>query len=148
MERSLNPLLDICAACPALTLATMSKAGIPAAATLFFAYTEDLHLYFLSEKHTQHVQNFLENPQVALTIQPETWDWQKIHGIQMLGRAKMIENTAEQAQIRERYRRRFPVLENFGKILPRIHWFEISPTWVRLIDNRKTFASKKEWQFE
>ena len=148
MERPLTPLLEVCALCPALTLATTSKEGIPAAATLFFAYNDDLHLYFLSEKDTLHVQNLLENPQVALTIQPETWNWREIRGIQMLGQAKMIENTVEQAQIRARYRVRFPFLENFSKLLARIHWFEITPTWARLIDNRKTFASKKEWHFE
>ena len=147
MARPLTPLLAVCAETPALTLATVSAEGSPAAATLFFAYTNDLRLYFLSAEHTQHVQNLLHNPQVAVTIAPQTDHWAQIRGIQLRGTAHMLTAPAEEARARAIYTARFPFVRAFAARLAQMRWFAIVPIWARLTDNRVAFAFKQEWHF-
>lgn len=146
MAGSLAPLLAVCEATPVLTLATVSPDGAPAAASLFFAYDENLHLYFLSAEHTQHVQNLLHEPRVAVTIAPPAQHWREIRGLQLRGVAHMLTDAAE-ARARALYAARFPFVGAFGQALARMRWFEIVPHWARLTDNRIAFAHKQEWVF-
>ncbi len=147
MARPLAPLLALCEATPALTLATVSPEGAPAAASLFFAYDENLRLYFLSAEHTQHVQNLLREPRVAVTIAPPAQHWQEIRGLQLRGAAHMLTDAAAEARARTLYAARFPFVGTFGHMLAQMRWFEIAPHWVRLTDNRIAFAHKQEWTF-
>ena len=148
MAGSLAPLLTVCEATPALTLATVSPDGAPAAASLFFAYDENLHLYFLSAEHTQHVQNLLHDPRVAVTIAPPAQHWQEIRGLQLRGTAHMLTNAAAEARARAIYAARFPFIGSFGQMLTQMRWFKIVPHWARLTDNRIAFAHKQEWVFD
>ena len=74
-----------------MTLATSSN-DAPWATTLFFAYDDDLNLYFLSQETTRKVQNILKNPKVAVTIDREQPTPGKVKGIQLEGTAEEFTN--------------------------------------------------------
>lgn len=71
-----------------MTLAT-SSGNIPWAATVFFAYEQDLNVYFLSEEETRKIQNILKNTKVAATIDRDQPGSGKVRGIQLEGVAEV-----------------------------------------------------------
>ncbi len=138
-----------------LTLATSTPHGTPAAAPLFFAVLPDGTLVFLSEEHTQHVQNLLRYPHVAVAIYQDGQSWETLWGVQARGEAFHLP-ADRQSAARDAYTRKFPFLQAVtrpGKVaralrgpLSRAHWFGIHLTWIRLIDNRRGFGWKAEWR--
>ncbi len=139
-------ILDFLQAHQTLTLATVGPDGAPHAAALFYAYTEDIHLIFLSDPDTQHARHIGDGAPVAVTIQADGQDWRRITGLQMHGMASPVGERA-----RSIYLARFPFVartETLVQALKKVHFYEIVPTWVRLIDNRFGFAHKQEWRFD
>ena len=66
------------------------KDNIPWAATVMYAYDNDLNIYFLSKVETRKVQNLLVNPSVAGTINEVTGGIGKVKGIQLEGECQMV----------------------------------------------------------
>ncbi len=147
MERSLAPLLALCAECPALTLSTVSAEGAPASAAVFYAFTPELTLYFISEAHTVHSQNLGRNPAASITIYPSVWNWSEIRGLQMNGLAQVIADPSERRRAGLLYRKRFPFVNSLAEALARAQFYKFTPRWARLTDNRVHFAFKQEWNF-
>ncbi len=128
-----------------LTLATVGPDGTPHAAALFYAYTEDLRLIFLSAPDTQHAQHIGNSAPVAVTIQADGQDWRRIIGLQLHGIAGPADENA-----RRIYLARFSFIartESLVQLLRGVRFYVIMPTWVRLIDNRLGFGHKQEWHF-
>ncbi len=144
MGNQFSPLLlAFLAAHNTLTLATVGEDGQPHAAALFYAYTPDLHLIFLSEPDTLHARYISEGAAVAVTIQADGQAWQRITGLQLHGWAQPADDAA-----RAVYLARFPFIartEVLAQALKSVHFYEIIPTWIRLIDNRLGFGHKQEW---
>lgn len=71
------------------SLATASGAdGMPCIATVFFSWTEDLKLYFLSDAKTVHGKNIIENPNVSVSVYDSTQEWASLKkGLQIYGTA-------------------------------------------------------------
>ncbi|GAB4556512.1 MAG: hypothetical protein Kow0047_00040 [Anaerolineae bacterium] len=142
-----------------LTLATVAEDGSPQAAAVFFAFDEDLRLYFLSEPSSRHAQNLTRSPRVAVTIQDDGQDWREIQGLQLEGEASLVSDPRAQARAARIYGQRFgfvgELLRGTGEgalalvgPLARSRFYVISPTWIRLIDNRVRFGYKEEWRAE
>lgn len=72
-----------------MTTATSSD-DTPWAATVFFAYDDNLNLYFVSAEDTRKVQNILKNPRVSVTIDREQPGSGKVKGIQLEGQAQEV----------------------------------------------------------
>ena len=72
-----------------MTLAT-SAGDLPWAATVFYA-SDGLRLYFFSAPESRHCQNLAANGRVAVTVQEDYQDWRKIKGIQLEGRAELVD---------------------------------------------------------
>lgn len=51
-----------------LTIASTDKNGKPWITPVFFAYDDDLNLYWVSGKNARHSENVRANPQVAIVI--------------------------------------------------------------------------------
>lgn len=49
-------------------LATVSAAGKPHAATIYFTFDKQLNLYFITKKQTQKSLNIQENPKAAIAV--------------------------------------------------------------------------------
>jgi uncharacterized protein YhbP (UPF0306 family) len=141
-----RPILDFLAAHNTLALATAGAGGQPHAAALFYAYTPELRLIFLSEPDMLHVQLIGEGAAVAVTIQADGQDWQRITGLQIHGWAQPAGDAA-----RAIYLARFPFIartEVLARALKSVRFYEITPRWIRLIDNRLGFGHKQEWHFD
>jgi uncharacterized protein YhbP (UPF0306 family) len=137
-----------------LTLATVDPAGAPAAAAVFYAHDALLNLYFLSEEKTQHGQNILANGMVAATIQADGQEWRAIRGLQLRGQAALV--PAEQLPHAVAvYGRKFSFVAallmgdkgpaSLTGPLSRARFWQLRPTWLRLVDNTVYFGHKIEY---
>ena len=124
-----------------LTLATASD-GIPFACSLFYV-SDDLALYFVSETKTRHAQNIAINPRVSVTISEDHRDWRAITGIQLDGTCAML-GAIESARTLALYATKFPFVATLGAAMAKVKFYQITPRWVRLIDNTRGFGFKEE----
>ncbi|MDE3074069.1 MAG: pyridoxamine 5'-phosphate oxidase family protein [Chloroflexota bacterium] len=120
-----------------MTLAT-SGGGQPWAATLFYA-NDGFDIYYLSALSSQHSVNVLANPTVAVTISQDYADWQEIRGIQLRGRAALLD---DEASARDAYLAKFPFVATFQPTDAR-YWI-VRCEWIRLVDTTIAFAYKEE----
>ena len=130
-----------------LTLATVSPAGQPMAASLFFAEDADLNLYWVSGPKSRHSQNLQTNLLAAVTIQNATWSWMEIAGVQMEGEAYALRAGAEWQAAWKLYLAKFPFVREFEAEVHRSNFYQLIPRWARWIDNAQGFGHKEEAKF-
>jgi uncharacterized protein YhbP (UPF0306 family) len=121
-----------------MTIATASK-NVPHAATVFYA-NDGFDLYYVSDSDTVHGRDALANPCVFVTISQDYEDWQRIQGIQLRGRAQLLDTGYERAA--EVYAAKFPFVASFPP--EALTYWKISTEWVRMVDNTVAFAHKDE----
>jgi len=141
-------LLDFLAAHNTLTLATVGPDGQPHAAAVFYAFTSDLRLVFLSDPASKHSQHIGEGAVVAATIQADGQEWQRIRGLQLHGFARPADDA-----LRSVYLARFPFISSartgpLARAMKKVQFYQITPTWIRLVDNRLGFGHKQEWRYD
>jgi uncharacterized protein len=140
-----------------LTLATVGEDGTPAAAAVFYAADEALNLYFLSEERTEHGQNLIRQGTVAGTIQADGQDWRTIRGLQLRGKARIV-NPDERVRAVTTYGRRFAFVAGLlagqsgpgvltGPLAKARFWI-LQPAWLRLTDNTVQFGHKEELRLD
>ena len=138
-----------------LTLATYGPDG-PAGAGLFYVSDDRFRLYFLSDPKARHVANLAHDPQVAATIHEDYHDWREIQGIQVRGKAHAVESAIDRARAMQLYIQKYPFTRDFitnpkgaGEILAhkivQSKFHVIIPHWMRWIDNRAGFGSRREY---
>lgn len=138
-----------------VSLATVDGAGRPWAATVFYVH-QGTDLYFLSEPKTRHGQNLLATGLVAATINEDYRDWQQIKGIQMEGRAGIVEGKLELLRALHAYLDKYPFVRNFlspekllqgvqiaGKALD-VRLWRLRPERLYYLDNARGFSSREE----
>ena len=134
-----------------MTLAT-SSGDVPWAATVFYA-SDDLRLYFFSAPDSRHCQNLLTNPRVAVTIQEDYRDWQKIKGIQLEGGVALVDGIMEKAKAMAVYARKYPGIIKlftdpasgvFYKAFLKVKFYCVIPQKVFFIDNEQGFGKRQE----
>lgn len=129
-----------------LTLATVSTDGHPQAAPLFFAETDELSLIFISEQKVRHSKNIDDNNIVAATIYADGQQWQSIRGLQIEGNCSPLSGQAAKTA-KDIYLRKFPFIQQNKVLLIMLNtvtFYQITPTWIRLIDNSCGFGHKEE----
>ena len=129
-----------------LTLATVSADGRPQAAPLFFAETDDLALIFISEQKVRHSKNIAANNIVAATIYADGQQWQTIRGLQIEGTCSPLAGQAVKTA-RDIYLRKFPFIQQNKLLLVMLNtvaFYQITPGWIRLINNSQGFGHKEE----
>ncbi|NLK81206.1 MAG: hypothetical protein GX277_03270 [Bacteroidales bacterium] len=123
-----------------LTLAT-SQNSIPWCAHCFYVFdTEYNCFYIVSDEHTRHVQEMIENPQVAGAIALETKNVGRLQGLQFSGTIKKLEGKEKQ-QARKIYIVRFP----YAILTNTIVW-KIEMTFAKFTDNTLGFGKKLIWE--
>lgn len=141
-----QPILDFLAVHNTLTLATVGPEKEVHAAAVFYAFTPDLRLIFLSEPDALHARHIGSGAPVAGAIQADGQDWRRITGLQMHGLARPAA-----ADARDIYLSRFPFIARtdvLARALKSVRFYEVIPHWIRLIDNRLGFGHKQEWRFD
>jgi uncharacterized protein YhbP (UPF0306 family) len=129
-----------------LTLATVSTDGCPQAAPLFFAETDELSLIFISEQKVRHSKNIAAKNTIAAAIYTDGQQWQSIRGLQIEGTCSALSGQAAKAA-RDIYLQKFPFIKKNKLLLIMLNtvtFYQIIPTWVRLIDNSRGFGHKEE----
>jgi len=137
-----------------LTLATCAD-GRPWAASLYYVNDDNLNLYFVSDPETRHARELRVNPEVAITINADRHRWPRLRGLQLRGRAKVVSRKTHDIVL-ALYLERFgdiaalfssPQGSQERKIAERLAsgtFFQITPNWIRLIDNREGFGFREE----
>jgi hypothetical protein len=128
-----------------MTLATSSPGGDPHAAPVYFAADETLRLYFFSDPQSQHSLDLSKNARAAAAIYPECRDWQEIRGLQLHGEVRPVPPGPEWDAAWKLYAVKFPFVTGLKAIVERNALYAFIPRWVRLVDNRRGFGFKQEW---
>ena len=138
-----------------MTLGTCSG-DVPWAATVFYA-SDDLRLYFFSVPDSRHCQNLAVNPRVAVTVQEDYHDWQRIKGIQLEGTAILVDSIIEKAKAMAVYTRKYPEVIKlftnpasgvFYKAFLKVKFYCVIPEKVFFIDNEQGFGKRQELVIE
>ena len=124
--------------------ATASATGIPQAAIVGFAVSEQLELIFDTLESSRKANNLLANPRIALVI--GGWDQHDPRTLQYEGLADFPAG-AELERIRAIYLSVFPDGQD-RRLWPGITYVRVKPLWVRLSDFRFQPPNIHELKFE
>lgn len=141
-----DELLPELLALTTMTLATTSPGGAPFAAPVFFAADPELRLVFFSSTGSQHGRNLTSDPRAAVAIYPECRSWQEIRGAQARGRVAQLQSGPARRAAFAVYLEKFPFVESMADEMARNHLYTFTPSWLRLVDNRRGFGFKREWE--
>jgi uncharacterized protein YhbP (UPF0306 family) len=133
-----------------VTLATVGPDGPWAAAVFYALHRQGFALTFLSSASTRHARNLASQPRVAASIQDDTADWRAVKGVQLEGAVRLL-GGEEAARARALFGERFPVVGKLDgapaaivEALARVHWYELVPSRLLLIDNAAGFGNRVE----
>lgn len=125
---------------PAMTLATFAD-GVPWATDVYFA-PDGYDLVFFSSPKSRHCRNLEISPACAATVHPAVASWREIRGLQMEGRAFLVEGAAGVARALRVYAGKFPfvrdILENpvdAARTFAKSSAHVFRPSRVRYLDN-------------
>ncbi len=153
-EDHLDRVRELLAGHSTVTLATVHD-GSPWAAAVFYASDEDLTLYFVTDLKTRHGRALHHHAQVAGAINHDVETWGGVIGLQLEGRAVVLEGEARLTAL-NCYLAKFPDIQRLfdqprdqnEKIiadrLQRAPFWQLTPSWIRLIDSRHGFGWKWE----
>lgn len=133
---------------PAMTLATTDPNGTPHAAPVYFAAGEDHVLYFFSAIDSQHSLDLAHNPRAAAAIHPLVETWQEINGLQVRGEVTVVPGGTDWENAWKIYLAKFPFVESLKDVVEKSTLYAFRLDWIRLVDNRRGFGFKEEWQRE
>jgi uncharacterized protein YhbP (UPF0306 family) len=154
-EELKQQVLDYLKSHNTMTLATCAG-GAPWAATMFFA-SDELRLYFFSAPESRHCQNLAANGRVAVTFQEDYQDWRKIKGIQLEGRAELVDGLVAKAKAMAIYALKYPEVIKlftdptsgvFHKAFLKVRFYCVVPEKLFFIDNAQGFGKRQELLLE
>jgi uncharacterized protein YhbP (UPF0306 family) len=140
-DADLSASIDGIMARSELAALATERDGEPHVATVSYAFTRDLTLYFISARADVHSQDLAANPSAAVAVwtTPETWG-QNLQGIQLFGTCEELRVGPELAAAMRLYLARFPaftsLLKNPGEFKAGVHarMYAMRPTRLRLVD--------------
>lgn len=131
-----------------MSLATCGREGLWSAA-VFYA-SEGFDLYFLSSATTRHAKNIEADQGVCATIQEDYQQWQDIKGIQLAGRAVLLQGAERSAAI-DCYERKFSFMravpgmaQDLASALKSVGWYRLKPTCLYFVDNSLGFGHRDQ----
>ena len=122
-----------------MTLAT-SENDVPWAATVFFAYDDDLNIYFISVPNTRKITNLNRNPNVAIAINQFQPKGEVVQGLQIEGKAEALDKEKNKKEL-DLYRKRYDWAD---KYLHDHELYKIKPEKVYYLDDEKFGAGGRE----
>lgn len=124
-------------------------AGMPHAASVFYATDERLRLVFLSKGSSRHGRDIAAGSLVSVTVTEQYDDWRAIQGVQLRGRATVLHGLARAGALAT-YVRRFPFVRAtlsdpaLASRLVGIEVYRVAPEWASLTDNRRAVFGREE----
>lgn len=104
----------------------------PSAHTVYYV-NDGFRIYFETSAQSDKVRILKLNNKISLTIDENYQNWEEIKGVQMFGRARVIE-VRSSPQLKEEFERKFSHLKDVGGI-PEHHVFvEVTPEKIYFID--------------
>jgi len=144
----LREATELLAECRTACLATVDEHGIPHAANIQYAHDDSLRLYFVSSEDAAHSLHIKANPAVAITVYHHDDSLpENLHGLQLHARAEPIIDEATRNRAMTLYAARFPFISEVPALRAAVEqqtFYRLTPTWLRLIDNRRGFGWKIE----
>lgn len=128
-----------------MSVATVSAAGTPHCTALFYV-SSGYTIYFVSKKESLHSQNIIHNSDVSLSINRDYNDWKQAYGLQIRGKCQLLDDS-ESAKIKKLFYKKFPsvkVLFYDNELMSKVAFYNVTPSKIRLIDNRVSFGYKSE----
>ena len=128
-----------------LTLATVKKHDVCAAALFYVSVDQGTSLIFVSNPKSEHIKNLNYNQKCAATIQENNLDWENIKGIQLKGSIEIADD-----KYWEDYLTTFEYIsksETLTKAMKKVKLYKLEISWARFIDNSKGFGNKKEYDY-
>lgn len=119
-------------------ISTISPAGQPMSATIYFEVDENFIFYFMTKKFTRKYENLEKNPEVALVIGTEN----EPATVQLQGRAEKILDPKEFDMRMNLLRKRFfknDYVAPLFQLAPEKNdmvLYRITPSWIRWLDLR------------
>jgi uncharacterized protein YhbP (UPF0306 family) len=126
---------------------------VPWTATVFYV-NDRFRLYFFSAPESRHCQNLSVNPRVAVTIQEDYREWQKIKGIQLEGTVTSLESVLERAKALTHYGRKYPEVINvfanpasgpLYQAFLKVKFYCVLAERICYIDNEQGFGKRQEF---
>ncbi len=115
-----------------MTLAT-SEDNIPWAATVMFAYDDDLNFYFISVPDSRKTKNLETNPRVSVAVNEYVHKAGYTIGLQIEGKATMLNKEKDKKEL-EIFRKRFDWADNY---LHDHELYKMVPEKIYYLDDEK-----------
>ena len=132
-----------------MTIATTCPSGqTPHAAHVFYAADDKLRLVFLSRPTSLHGQHIGDEAPVAVTVSEEYEEWERIQGVQLWGRVRLLRGTVKAAAL-ALYLRRFPFVEELireprhARKMSDIGVYRVEPVKAGFTDNTSGFFGRE-----
>ena len=128
-----------------LTLATVKKHDVCAAALFYVSVDQGTSLIFVSNPKSEHIKNLDYSQKCAATIQENNLDWENIKGVQIKGNIMAADD-----KYWENYLTTFEYIsksETLAKAMKKVTLYKLEINWARFIDNAKGFGNKKEYEY-
>ena len=132
-EQLRKDIVDYMAGHNLCTLA-IADGKFPSAHTVYYV-SDGINLYFESDHDSKKIHILKSNPRVSLTIDEDYADWSKLKGIQLFGRAVILDES-HRDRLNEAFIAKFPGLKDMGgipihhlfiKVVPeRIYWMDFT----------------------
>ncbi|GAB4342335.1 MAG: hypothetical protein Kow0037_29630 [Calditrichia bacterium] len=125
-----NKIVDYLNNHPHLQIATVGPDGKPWIGTVGYV-NEGAVVYFITDKTSRKARNILQNPQVAYTVDEDYEVWSEIQGIQMEGKATLVESPEEMQRLMGLFMQKYPQAASlppnpnfvFIKVEPQVGYF-------------------------
>lgn len=128
-----------------LNLATISPEGRPMAHTM--AYVSECEIVYLAtNKNTRKVQNIMQNPEVAFTVDEDDPDWFSMQALQVEGKASIVADEKELREVGEIMAAKFPVIADLPPD-PDTIMIKIEPEIVYYLDYSIEFGHRDSVSF-
>lgn len=125
-----------------LNLATVSSQGRPMAHTMAYV-SEDAVVYVATNKNTRKVQNIMQNPYVAYTVDEDDPDWFEMKALQIEGKASIVTNENELREVGEIMAAKFPVAADMPPD-PESIMIKIEPEVIYYLDYSVKFGYREQ----
>ncbi len=139
--------------CRTATLATADDIGHPHAANIQYAGCAGFcELIWVSSPNSEHSRHLVARPRVALTVYAHEDAAQNIHGLQLHGHAQPIHEPPAINAAWDLYTQKYPFVITMPQVRELLDrgqqaFYRFSPTWLRWIDNRRSFGWKQEFNW-
>jgi len=130
-----------------LTLATVNEKCMPIAHSVEYIH-EGNTVYFISNHATRKIANIKNNANVSYTVDEDYKDWSVIQGIQMIGKASIVDDPKEVGRLMKIYAQKFPQVMSFpSEFVEAMRVVRIEPFQARYIDNTQGMGYAEELEY-